>query len=660
MKRLIAYVILLSLLALLLCSCSYKQNEWYTDETLSKCLLPDFSEPTENYVKQGDNIYLNFSEEEFEKYLNGVYEYLKSKDFEYLGTRGEFHNSLSGAFASYYFKEADELSEFYVDGDYRFVYSKEGKVDENRDPIFCILKISHFESVEILEINNGRNNFKYNTVIRLRHYSEEPLSGTYVLRDDNHDHTGEWIPYSQNSHYYEYTCGCTLPDRIENHVYNDVDTFCSICGYDTSDEPPCVEETIFLRNLTGCEWLNEITAEDIAEIKIISGAVGVAPGNPNNILSSTDETVIARIFEEYYWLDTEPISEENGQIDGGGDVTVKFTLKDGTAKELYINNGNYRDPNGNYFELLSTPKFKETDNATKTYGFITYIGTATVYDNDNNFVCEIPTSALEYVITGYDFSLFNNGYDYCIETEFGNLYFVKIEIFASDSDDAELVRVDYYFITEFDRENCYRLVGNNLDELIADATIGKYSLIMNDEGWLYEDLESTYKAGETVSVKIRMAYDLGYMLFVNGERVMEELDTDGPYWEFIFTMPESNVIIDFKTYDGFLPDENYAILYETFWMQNLDSDYVSIRHYYGEFDSGAIVAMIDSAYYTEALWSEAVGETVIYYIDGNRIAVLYDGVFYTLPEAYNNGYLTEADLTEIGDLHKAYNPYLYS
>jgi hypothetical protein len=142
-----------------------------------------------------------------------------------------------------------------------------------------------------------------------------------------HVHTGDWMPYNQNSHYYEYTCGCTLSDKIEKHVYSDGDTFCNICGYDTSDEPPCVEETIFLRNLTGCEWLNVITAEDIAEIKIISGAVGVAPGNLSNIQGSTDEAVIARIFEEYYQLNTTPISKTEGPIDGGGGVTVNFILK---------------------------------------------------------------------------------------------------------------------------------------------------------------------------------------------------------------------------------------------------------------------------------------------------------------------------------------------
>ena len=236
---------------------------------------------------------------------------------------------------------------------------------------------------------------------------------------------------------------------------------CTLCGDKKRETitiiPP---ENHFLRNQAGAEWLREITAEDIAEIKIISGAVGVAPGNLNNVSSSTDEAVIARIFEEYYWLDTAPISKMEGQIDGGGGVTVKFILKDGTAKELYINNGNYLDTNGDYFKLLSTPKFKDTDNATKAYGFITYIGTGTVYDKDNNPVCEIPMdefefvvfSCLDAVITGY----------YCRgETEFGRLYFdYSNDLFYLQFEEGE---VDYREYREY-----YQLIGKNLDELIAE------------------------------------------------------------------------------------------------------------------------------------------------------------------------------------------------
>ena len=304
-----------------------------------------------------------------------------------------------GSFTTYYFKPATELSEFYVGSSYKFVYS-DGTLDEDGDPIFCILTIYDYEAKNL---EYGTKNFAYNTLIALRYKSEAPFSGRYALNEEAQESTfnidfGTVYSYSDYPELGEKVCeisnlelefveqnpfieidpGHVIQTELGNFDIYDMDLFMfEGKGYrvvtegfsfyelfETMSEIP-TPTNHFLRNQAGCEWLNEITAEDIAKIKIISGAVGVAPGNLNNVSSSTDETVIARIFEEYYWLDTAPISKMEGQIDGGGGVTVKFILKDGTAKELYINNGNYLDTNGDYFELLFTPKFKDTDNATK-------------------------------------------------------------------------------------------------------------------------------------------------------------------------------------------------------------------------------------------------------------------------------------------------------
>ena len=283
-----------------------------------------------------------------------------------------------------------------------------------------------------------------------------------ICDDCNHEHTITYVSAGESGHFENYTCGCPHDHGAVPHYDEDIDLICDACGYDmNADYPPLVDITIPLRNLTRCEWLNELTAEDIAEIKIISGAVGVAPGNLNNVSSSTDEAVIARIFEEYYQLDARPISKMEGQIDGGGGVMVEFILKDGTAKKLYINNGNYRDPDNNYFELLSTPKFKDTDNKAEAYGFITYLGTGTVYDKDNNPVCEIPIGELEFVAFDGDLPAVITGYYYTVDTEFGTLWFTyNSEIF--------FVRFD----GEDNYTESYQLVGKNLDELIA-----KYSVI---------------------------------------------------------------------------------------------------------------------------------------------------------------------------------------
>ena len=179
-----------------------------------------------------------------------------------------------------------------------------------------------------------------------------------------------------------------------------------------------------------------------------------------------------------------------------------------------------------------------------------------------------------------------------------------------------------------------------------DLTEHRYALTMSDEdwSWLYEPLASAYIGGEEVSVKIRMATDTGFLFLVNGEDVAEWSDVDGLYWEFTFVMPHRDTVIDFKTYDGFLPDANYARLIEAYYLKNPSAENVSIVHYYGEFASGALVAMIDNGGgYDDALWEEI--------INGNRITVLYENEFYTLTDAYNNGYITDEELISIADKH---------
>ena len=658
MKKLLALCLTAVLCLILLASCgsSHKENEWFSEEKLTKCLVGDLPTVTNDYVKHSDQqIYVKFTDDEFEAYAKTVYDYLSSQNYKYLGTRGEMKNTLAGLGTSYYFEPATVLSEFYVDGAYRFVYS-DGTLDENGNPIFCILRIY---DCEVSTLEHGKKSFTYNTVISLCYKSESALAGVYVLKDvadGNHfirNQAGaEWLgeitaediaeikmisggggplppvskthisssindavissifeeyywldstPVSEertqiadggyfivqfilnngetkqlyfingdfyhdgNGNYFEIvrlpvfrdgtdfvtrygferqynpyqihlidgTPVCEIPfsefefteltddiyldaelpthyfelrgervyfikgeyfyigdnrsayyhlignldeliaeysDEKCNHEWDNgveieggnggyvMEYTCTLCGDKKRETITIPPENHFLRNQAGCEWLNEITAEDIAEIKIISGAVGVAPGYLNNVSSSTDEAVIARIFEEYYWLDTIPISQMEGQIYGGGGVTVKFILKDGTAKELYINNGNYRDPDGNYFELLFTPKFKDTDNALKAHGFITYLGTGTVYDKDNNAVCEIPIDELEFVESDGCVDAVVTGYYYTVETEFGTLYFdYSNDLFYLQFEEGE---VDYI---EF-----YRLVGKNLDELIAE------------------------------------------------------------------------------------------------------------------------------------------------------------------------------------------------
>ena len=175
----------------------------------------------------------------------------------------------------------------------------------------------------------------------------------------------------------------------------------------------------------------------------------------------------------------------------------------------------------------------------------------------------------------------------------------------------------------------------------------RHRIEMKNESWLYEKLPSSANVGDEITVKIRFATDLGYIFVVNGEQIEPDDVESKNYWQFSFTMPDEDVVIDFKTYDGFLPDPAYGTLIETYWMQNLDAEHVSVREYYGEYDNGVLVAIIDAGDYTANEWSEKIAGYSFAYGDGNRLTALYDGKFYTLPEAYEKKYLTKESINNI-------------
>lgn len=268
----------------------------------------------------------------------------------------------------------------------------------------------------------------------------------YTLSTEKHtEHTMIWYK-DEYAHSYKYTCGCLTPPNTSMHCDGDGDDVCDVCGYSLLPEG-----NYFLRNQAGCEWLNEIDVENISKIEIISQGIGIAPGNLKRISRTDNKNVISDMLEKYYWLDTKPILRQQGLICGGSSKIVTFTLNDGTEKVIRINNGNYRDTNGNYFDLYYIPTFDDYTEYTSCYGFISYRGTGEVLSGGSS-LCEIPMSELEFIETDAPATA-TEAYCY-IETDFGNLVFVENSVFYIEHEE------DVY----------YRLAGMNLDELIAKYT----------------------------------------------------------------------------------------------------------------------------------------------------------------------------------------------
>ena len=79
-----------------------------------------------------------------------------------------------------------------------------------------------------------------------------------------------------------------------------------------------------------------------------------------------------------------------------------------------------------------------------------------------------------------------------------------------------------------------------------------------------------------------------------------------------------------------------------------------IEVFYDRYNSGAIAALIsaENIDYPEVIWSETVGDYEFYYSNSNRISVLYEGEFYTLTDAYAQGYIDDFELAMLYTRHR--------
>ena len=159
------------------CSLTHRKNKWFSNDILEECLVPDMPKLTGEYLnKGGDEIYTNLSVNSFDAYIAELYEYLLSRNFKHIGTRGDLVASFSGTF---YLKSADELSDYSNnDSCYRFVYTDGNSRDNDGNIVFYIIKI---QSTGAHTLEYGNKTFKYNTVISLHAGSESALGGKYVL-----------------------------------------------------------------------------------------------------------------------------------------------------------------------------------------------------------------------------------------------------------------------------------------------------------------------------------------------------------------------------------------------------------------------------------------------------------------------------------------------
>lgn len=165
-KLFLFFLILILILLYFICNPNkYEKNKWFSNNKLSSLEIEDLPEisNTDYLIKNDKLIYLKLNYNDFNSYANDILLYLKTQNFEYLGTTGEIYGSLAGILTTYYFKEADILEDFYLNGKYIFIYSGKNKNENGVNPFMKL----ELKQVDDAFIKYKGKEFHYNTIIEL-------------------------------------------------------------------------------------------------------------------------------------------------------------------------------------------------------------------------------------------------------------------------------------------------------------------------------------------------------------------------------------------------------------------------------------------------------------------------------------------------------------
>lgn len=272
---------------------------------------------------------------------------------------------------------------------------------------------------------------------------------------EEHQHTYDYI-CNEDTHQKVYTCGCFSPDISELHINYDADLFCDICGYFI--DPERVSKPLSSEE----EWLNAVTAEDITQIRSVHYGSFLGTGRLKEIFTVTDKEDIEKILECYQTLNISSLRMHYEVTDEH--YEVQFAFADGETKKITVHGGFLYKQYG----ISNLPKLNNYESASLSFCFWTQAETGRVIEYQNgdaevlHTVCHIPMDELEFVfvpsgatdrITFYSDSP-PLSYRYDVRTEFGILDFQSNDLFTVSGESGFSL--------------LYRLVGKNLDQLIAE------------------------------------------------------------------------------------------------------------------------------------------------------------------------------------------------
>lgn len=467
---------------------AFSKAMFFSSDKLSKYMVEGLPAPNNaDCINLNDEkILFYFSADGYNEYLESVYNFLIRKNFKHLGTRGEI-DDINGETINYEFIKHDKGKDYGTykhygfssndnPNEYYFVFSNSIKNEETGEIDCSIIHIKHIgDSTATID---GKR-YRYNVEMSI--YRESELEGykypsfnitygtnfAHLFLEDNPTQSmpGKEVKvraremYSDlhlfidgkpiqctftNNEYWEYTF--TMPEH-------DVLIEVMIITF------PIVPPSLGLVNFEN--WLNDLTKEDIAEIKI-ENTYGSNSSPFSEIRRTTDKFIIGHVLEQYRNVWIEPVDISDVALDGSGTKTTTFILEDGTIHTIHFAALCYKSSESEYYRVSDIPELSgyDSNKIAKSLSLLLEEKTHTVYSPDGAEVITIENlKKLEFSSYTGDTSFDINDYLYYIETELGRWYICSETVFMFKGTHYE------YKCYELTRDSFFKILEN------ADNTI---------------------------------------------------------------------------------------------------------------------------------------------------------------------------------------------
>lgn len=428
-----------------------------------------------------EKILFYFSADGYNEYLESVYNFLIRKNFKHLGTRGEI-DDINGETINYEFIKHDKGKDYGTykhygfssndnPNEYYFVFSNSIKNEETGEIDCSIIHIKHIgDSTATID---GKR-YKYNVEMsiyresELEEYKYPSFNITYgtnfahLFLEDNPTQSmpGKEVKVRAREMYSDlhlFIDGKPIQCTFTNNEYWEY-TF-TMPEHDVLIEVmlitfPIVPPSLGLVNFEN--WLNDLTKEDIAEIKI-ENTYGSNSSPFSEIRRTTDKFIIGHVLEQYRNVWIEPVDISDVALDGSGTKTTTFILEDGTLHTIHFAALCYKSSESEYYRVSDIPELSgyDSNKIAKSLSLLLEEKTHTVYSPDGAEVITIENlKKLEFSSYTGDTSFDINDYLYYIETELGRWYICSETVFMFKGTHYE------YKCYELTRDSFFKILGN--------------------------------------------------------------------------------------------------------------------------------------------------------------------------------------------------------